>query len=87
MITIIKHKLTHLQVGRTMVQQLEHVFDILGILDDKVELHVKLSADQLQRKGRERESGCVISILHHWPKFCCAKDNNNNNDHDKVGPA
>lgn len=38
---------THLQVGRTVVQQLQHVFDILGILDDKVQFHIKLAADQL----------------------------------------
>lgn len=39
-----------------MIQQLQHVLDILGILDDEIQFHVKLAADQLEerREGKGR---------------------------------
>lgn len=30
-----------------MIQKLQHVFDILGILNDEIQFHVELAADQL----------------------------------------
>ena len=33
---------------RTMIQELQHVTNVLCILDHKVQLHVKLSANQLK---------------------------------------
>lgn len=44
------NKVTHLQVGRAVVQQLQHVPDVLGVLDDEVQLHVELAPDQLQEE-------------------------------------
>ena len=34
-----------LESVRTVVQQLQHVADVLRVLDDKVELHVELSSN------------------------------------------
>ena len=41
-----------LQVRRTVVQQLQHVFDVLCVLDHKVQLHVELATNQLERFKR-----------------------------------
>ena len=35
---------------RTMIQKLQHVTDVLRVLDHEVQLHVKLPADQLKFK-------------------------------------
>lgn len=43
---------THLQVGRAVVEQLQHVPDVLRVLDDEVQLHVELAADELQAEER-----------------------------------
>lgn len=49
-----------LQVGRAVVQQFQHVFHVLGVLDDKVQLHVELTADELQE--REEEERFPVSV-------------------------
>jgi hypothetical protein len=41
---------THLKVRRTMVQQLQHVLDVLRVLDDEVQFHVELPSDKLQQR-------------------------------------
>ncbi|KAE8745311.1 hypothetical protein FOCC_FOCC007996 [Frankliniella occidentalis] len=38
---------THLEVGRAVIQELQHVPDVVRVLDDEVELHVELAAHQL----------------------------------------
>lgn len=66
-----------LQVRRTVVQQLEHVFHVLGVLHDKVQLHVELTPDQLQglehcdgKRKRERKKSVGLEIgtriCHSW---------------------
>ena len=35
-----------------MIQQLQHVPDVLRVLDNKVQLHVKFTADKLKRYKR-----------------------------------
>jgi hypothetical protein len=39
----------YLQIGRAVIEQLEHVSYILSILYNKVELHVELAAHQLKQ--------------------------------------
>lgn len=46
---------TYLQVGRAVVQELQHVADVVRVLDDEVELHVELAAHQLRDKQDELE--------------------------------
>ena len=41
---------THLKVRRTMVQQLQHVLDVLRVLDDEVQFHVELPSDELEQR-------------------------------------
>lgn len=36
-----------------MVQQLQHVFDILCILNDEIQFHVELATDQLKRAEKK----------------------------------
>lgn len=38
-----------------MVQQLQHVFDILCILNDEIQFHVELATDQLKRVEKKRK--------------------------------
>ena len=38
----------YLEGVRAVVQQLQHVPDVLGVLDHEVQLHVKLALDQLK---------------------------------------
>jgi hypothetical protein len=38
---------THLKVRRAMVQQLQHVLDVLRVLDNEVQFHVELPSDEL----------------------------------------
>ena len=33
-----------------MVQQLQHVLDVLRVLDDEVQFHVELSSDELEQR-------------------------------------
>jgi hypothetical protein len=50
---------THLKVRRTMVQQLQHVLDVLRVLDDEVQFHVELPSDELEQR---RQYG-----YYNWP--------------------
>lgn len=38
---------SYLKMGGTMVKHLEHVFYILGVLNDKVKLHIEFSSNKL----------------------------------------
>ena len=41
---------TNLKGMRTVIQELEHVTDVLRVLDHEVKLHVELPADKLKVK-------------------------------------
>lgn len=38
----------YLEIGRTVIEQLQHMPDILSILNNEIKFHVKLAADQLK---------------------------------------
>lgn len=40
---------TYLKIRGTVIEQFQHVPDVLSVLDNEVQLHVEFSADQLQQ--------------------------------------
>ena len=48
-----KKNFRHLQVWGTLVEEFQHVHHRSAVLDDEVELHVELAADQLRRTKRK----------------------------------
>lgn len=44
---------TRLEARRAVVQQVQHVEDVLGMLNHEIKLHVKFTTNKLQREERE----------------------------------
>lgn len=58
-ISLIKANVTpiaYLEIGRAMIEQFQHVPDILRILNHEVQLHVEFAAHQLRTKQADRHS-------------------------------